>query len=140
MEGVLRCRRDIEEKLCVETVAGIQGHEDSPAEQQPADSQRAKTLDLSVAGREPGGRRLPAPGDGCQRHDIRDQVGQGVKGVGHERLRIEEVAARALGRRHSEIDKETDASDAHAWIPLVLRGEVGVVVMVTVGRVRVADV
>lgn len=72
------------EKLLEEGDQGGPAHQEAPRQQDATDAQRAQALNLAVATGEAVGRRLGRPAHGREGHDVADEVGQTVDGVGDE--------------------------------------------------------
>jgi hypothetical protein len=130
---------------------GSPSHHHASSEQDATDAKRTQALDLSVSARKPFRGGLQRPRHRRQRHDVADEVGQTVDGVGNQgylllavaghlstavlALAVEDVAADALADGHAQVDVQADARDAHAGVVLVLGHQICVVVMVVVVRV-----
>lgn len=122
----------VEEEVGVEGLAAADAHEDAAKQQHAGDTQGAKALNLAVPLGKLAGGRAQTPRDGGQRQDVRGQVGERMPGVGDHGLRIEGVAAGALGDGHAQVRVQANASDAHAGVILVGGGEVDVIMVVVV--------
>jgi hypothetical protein len=129
-------------------------HHHSSSKQDATDAKRAQALNLSVSARKSFRGGLQRPRHRRQRHDVADEVGQTVDGVGNQgymlsggegrlstvvlALAVEDVAADTLADGHAQVDVQADARDAHTGIVLVLGHKVCVVVMVVVRVAAVA--
>ena len=91
----------IQKPVRIQRLAAADAHEDAAEQQHAGYAQRAETFNLAEAQREVLGRRAQRPGDCCESEDVGGQVGKRVPGVGDHGLRVEDVAAGALGDGHA---------------------------------------
>lgn len=130
---VLVCMmRMVNQVLRVECINAIQSHANATEEQQPTDAQGSETFNLAKACREAIGWRSERPGDGRKSHKIRYKIGQGMKAICDQCLRMKDVTPDSFANGHSEIDKEANSCNLNASIVSIRRGQVGGVVCMTV--------
>ncbi|KAG7051683.1 cation efflux family protein [Colletotrichum scovillei] len=125
-------RSRVEEEVSMEGDQAAPAHEQTTAQKHAGDTQRSQTLNLAETSGECFGRGFQAPRNSGQCQDVGCQVGQTVPGISNHGLGAECVATGALCKGHAEVGVETDASDAHAGVILVGRGQVDIVVAVVV--------
>ena len=124
----------------VQNFATMPPQSHSSSKQKAAHPEASQALYLAVAAWESFGRRLQRPGNRTQGQNVRDQVGEGVEGIGKERLGVEEVTPHRFPECHEAIDVEPNAGDANTSVLLVRRRQIRVVMCVIVAMTTVMAV
>lgn len=83
---VRQCFSRVRVKLSQQDLSSIETHEHSTTEQKAAHTKSANALYFSVSIRESFAWWLDGPSDGAECHEIRDEVGERVVGVGDQSL------------------------------------------------------
>ena len=63
---------------------GRPAHEEASTEQDAADTKRSQALNFAISAGEAVGGWLEGPADGREGHDVADEIGETVNGIGDE--------------------------------------------------------